>query len=348
MSVPVQNIYYLLCYAWDRLEVRDQIDVDTVAGNRTENLLAHVLSEGVGNLIRRGLDRGYVPYEEEGRRLRGKLLVSETVKRTLLPRGRVACRHDELSLDVPHNRVLRAAMRELLGLSSLDPDLRAVLHNHCMRLRDVSDVDLSPSAFRPVQLHRNVAYYSFMMNVCRLVATSFLPHPETGRGRFHPFTANPQEMGAVFESFVRRFLSREQSEFEVSSPKIPWNVECANESDTKWLPEMRTDVTLTSLSQTVIIETKYYAQPFQQHHGKTKKLISSHLYQLHTYLSQYEQTLGRNPTGVLLYAGAGDTYRLNFRIGRHRIMIRTLDLEQPWRAIHRDLLSIGSECEGAA
>ena len=111
MTIPVRNVYYLLCYAWDAIEAQSQIDVAAIAGNRVENLLGKVLQEGVAHLIRRGLDRGYVTEEQETRRLRGKLLLSETVGRMLLPRGRAACSVDEFNHDVPHNRVIKAAMR---------------------------------------------------------------------------------------------------------------------------------------------------------------------------------------------------------------------------------------------
>src|SRR5262249_19799330 len=97
MAIPIQNICYLLCYAWDRLEARDLIQVGGVPGGRVENLLGKVLEAGVAHLIRRGLDRGYVESEEEGRRLCGKLLLSHTLGRCLLPAGRVACAVDELS-----------------------------------------------------------------------------------------------------------------------------------------------------------------------------------------------------------------------------------------------------------
>ena len=60
MAIPIQNIYYLLCYAWDRLEARDLIDVSSLAGSRTENLFAKVLAEGTSHLFLRGLDRGYI------------------------------------------------------------------------------------------------------------------------------------------------------------------------------------------------------------------------------------------------------------------------------------------------
>jgi 5-methylcytosine-specific restriction enzyme subunit McrC len=222
MAVPIQNIYYLLCYAWNFLEARDLVDVNAVPGNRVENLLGKVLQDGVGHLIRRGLDRGYIDFDAEDRRLRGKLLLSETVGRVLLSRGRVACRMDELSYDVPHNRVIKAAMQALIGVPELNADIRTALRGHCRRLHLVTDVELSPAAFRPIQLHRNIARYRFLVNVAHLVARSFFPDEKTGRRRFHPFTASQQEMGLLFQAFVRNFLKREQDLFKVSAPKLPF------------------------------------------------------------------------------------------------------------------------------
>lgn len=344
MPVSVQNIYYLLCYAWDRLEARSLVDVGATVGNRVENLLGQVLRDGVAHLIRRGLDRGYIAVDEDGRRLRGKLLLSDSLQRMLPPRGRVACRVDDLSLDVPHNRVIKAAMSALIGLPGLDEGLRVGLRGHCRRMHDVADVELSPAEFRRVQLHRNVARYAFLLNVCHLVARSFLPEESRGPKRFHPFTANEQEMGLLFEAFVRNFLRREQDAFHVTAAKVPWDVEPIGAADVAWLPEMRTDVMLTSPSRRVTIETKYYAVPYQSHHG-SKKLISSHLYQLLTYLSQLRATAGPQPVGVLLYAGAGDEQRLDYRIGGHTVLVRGLDLGLDWQDIRRDLLSLVQELD---
>ncbi len=81
--------------------------------------------------------------------------------------------------------------------------IRTALRDHCRRLRTVTDVELSPSAFRHVQLHRNVARYAFLINVADLIARSFFPDEKTGQRRFHPFTAREQEMGLLFQAFVR-------------------------------------------------------------------------------------------------------------------------------------------------
>jgi 5-methylcytosine-specific restriction enzyme subunit McrC len=316
--------------------------VNAIPGNRVENLLAQVLCDGVAHLIRRGLDRGYVAVEEDGRRLRGKLMLSETVQRTLLPRGRVACQADDLSYDVAHNRVIKAAMSALMSVPTLDGGLRTRLRDHCQRMQSVADIRLSPSAFRNIQLHRNVARYAFLINICQLVARSFLPDEKTGRSRFHPFTANEQQMGLLFEEFVRNFLRREQDVFHVAGAKVPWNVEPLGSSDPGWLPEMRVDVMLTNPARRVAIEAKYYATPYQSRFGN-KKLISSHLYQLLTYISQLRATSGPEPMGVLLYAAVGEDQHLDYRLGQHTVLVRSLNLNLHWAEIRGKLLTLASE-----
>ena len=346
MAVPIQNVYYLLCYAWDRLDALDSVDVGALSGDRIENLLGKVLHDGASHLMRRGLDRGYLSVEQEARQLRGKVLLVETAQRLLLQQGRVACRTDELSHDVPHNRVLKAAMRELARLPGIDPELALDIKDLCRRLHDVSDVELGPAAFRDVQLSQNLMRYAFLVEVAKLVAGCLLPE-HGGQGRvFRSFTSSDQRMGALFEAFVRNFLIREQRQFIVSRPKVPWAVAAAASSDPRWLPEMQTDISLSRQAQTIIVETKCYANSLQQRNEGAPKLISEHLYQLLTYLTHHALTTGTAPFGVLLYAGLGTGEPLHYELGGHRVLVRSLDLNQPWELIRRDLLVLVSELGG--
>jgi 5-methylcytosine-specific restriction enzyme subunit McrC len=344
MAITVQNIYYLLCYAWDRLEERNLVAVRSVPGGRVENLLGVALRDAVGRLIRRGLDRDYRAFEEDTRRPRGKILMSQTARRMLLPRGRVACQVDELTHDTPHNRVIKAAIAALVELPTLDHRLRNALLDHRRRLHQVADVNLMPSAFRHLQHHRNVASYGFVVNLCRLVAASFLPEPGSGGRRFHPFTADEREMGHLFQAFVRNFLRREQEVFEVSAPKVLWNVSPGPSS--AWLPEMQTDVVLRNAASRIVIEAKYYATPYQSRFG-SRKLISAHLYQVLTYLSQMAGTPGPEPIGVLLYAGRLEEERLSYRVGGRTLLVRSIDLSREWPEVHRQVLALAEELEAA-
>jgi 5-methylcytosine-specific restriction enzyme subunit McrC len=104
--IPIRNLYYLLCYAWDVLEERDDMLVSEPEGLSHVELLAKVLSIAVQRLWRRGLDRGYRELAEDVRSPRGRLDVPRMIACQLEPLGRAACTFDELGHDVLHNQIL--------------------------------------------------------------------------------------------------------------------------------------------------------------------------------------------------------------------------------------------------
>jgi 5-methylcytosine-specific restriction endonuclease McrBC regulatory subunit McrC len=84
-EIPIANIYYLLCYAWDVLDEKDTLlDVSMLDSTPLLDLFARVLVNGSRRLLQRGLDRGYQTREDELPGLRGKLSVTQTLRRQLL------------------------------------------------------------------------------------------------------------------------------------------------------------------------------------------------------------------------------------------------------------------------
>ena len=80
MEIPVQNIYFLLCYAWDKLEEQELVDVDPIGITELVDLLARVLINGTNHLIKRGFDRNYVAHDEWTGRLRGRIRFNAVAK----------------------------------------------------------------------------------------------------------------------------------------------------------------------------------------------------------------------------------------------------------------------------
>ena len=109
----------MLCYAWGRVQEHETARLSALAGLSTvHDLLGKVLAGGVHQLVRRGIDRGYLERREDLAGIRGKLAISETVKRALRARGRAACDFEELSADFLPNRILRASLHSLLRQGS--------------------------------------------------------------------------------------------------------------------------------------------------------------------------------------------------------------------------------------
>src|SRR5262245_55495172 len=121
MDIPIQNIYFLLCYAWDKLEERDVVDVDSVGVTELVDLFARVLINGTNHLLKRGFDRSYVAHAEWTGRLRGKIKF-EAAAKTGAIRATLPCEFDELSYDVLHNQLLKATLHTLMRAAALSRD----------------------------------------------------------------------------------------------------------------------------------------------------------------------------------------------------------------------------------
>jgi len=339
MSIPIRNVYYLLCYAWDALQEGEQVDVDLDGSGPAVNLLGRVLEAGVTHLLKRGLGREYLVQEATVAGIRGKLQFGVTLKRNLLAEGRTVCAFDELHHDVLANQILKATLRRLLPAPDLDPALHDRLLGLHRRLHDISEIALTSRSFRTVQPHRNARVYLFLMSLCRLVYDNLLVDQETGQARFRDFVRDERQMAALFEQFVFNFYRQEQSAYTVRRPHLQWQAE-ATEEDRKYLPIMRTDVVLRSALDTIVLDTKFYRQSFvTSRTGAQPKVHSSHLYQMLAYLKNYEPEVGV-AAGILLYPTIDEDFCYQYRILGHPVRVCSVNLMQPWTVIHGQLLEL--------
>ena len=226
MKIPAENLYYVLCYAWERLDrlVAVPDDVRTSVFDLPQNLLARLLHDSFSQVLRRGLDRSYREWAEDTRRPRGKLDLPSTARRALRVRGQVRVRFEELSRDVLHNRIVKTTMLRLAAVEELSTDLKGKLTRLVQRITDVGEVELREDLFRRVQIHRNNADYGFMLDLCRMIARHVSPDARAGSVRFRDFTTDEWEMGRLFEDFVRGFLRTEHPRLGVRSghKSIKW------------------------------------------------------------------------------------------------------------------------------
>ncbi|MBO1081723.1 5-methylcytosine-specific restriction endonuclease system specificity protein McrC [Roseomonas haemaphysalidis] len=343
--IPIQNLYYLFLYAWDRFPEGQAIEVAATDSPDLVDLFAKVLSNGVRRLLRRGLDRHYLELEEETASPRGRFLLSETFKRSTLIRGRAVCAFDELSADIPHNQVLKATLRTLAAREGLDPKQAQALRTLHRQMAGVSDRPLTRALFQRVQLGRNNRHYDLLLRICSLILDSLLPGEGAGRTRFADILEDEAKMSTVFEAFVRNFYRSEQTAFQVGADHLTWDANSEDPNHARFLPAMRTDVTLRSPERTIVLDAKFYKTTLAQYRGGTDKVRSGHLYQLLTYLRHIHPRgqPAEQVEGILLYPRTStQDLRLDYRIAGHRVRIHTLALDRPWQEIEQCLLNMVS------
>lgn len=346
MKIPTHTLYYVLCYAWERLDrarAAPRDVVDTLGDDLPQNLLARLLCDSFARVRRRGLDRGYLEHSEQTRRPRGKIDLAATVQRALRARARVAVRYEDLTANVLQNRLVKTTMLRLAALpkGELDKGLRSKLARSARLMPDVAEVELRDDLFRRVRIHRNNADYGFLLSVCRLLSGRLFPEAELGVVRFREFDADDPEMGRLFEAFVRGFLRLERPELRVAGERpISWN---AVGGEGPQVPGMRADLFVPARGgRSVIVESKCEKDPFDRG-GAT--LRSRHLYQLWAYLTNYARTRSeeRRPLGALLYATVNSSFSYEYELPGYPLRVRSLDLGKAWPDLRQDLLDFADD-----
>lgn len=342
-TIPITNLYYLLAYAWDHnLSDAELVSVEADSCPDLNNLFAKILANATHHLVRRGLDRSYVPFEEETPRIRGRIDFSASEKIQSRMRGKLVCVYDELSPDVLHNQIVKATLRLLRNDQRVHRDSRKRLAQSMETFHEVKDLRVTPRDFHRVQLHRNNRAYRFILHLCELIHASLLPDKsEDGTRRFRDFTRDEKVMAKIFENFVRNFANRHLSEAKVSAMHIDWCASDHAEGSFGMLPRMITDVTVAWPDRKLILDCKYYQEALVSRYDALR-FRSGNLYQLNAYLTNRAVMAGwENVEGMLLYPSNGYDFDHIFTLhGRHRIRVSTIDLQQTWPNIEINLLEL--------
>jgi 5-methylcytosine-specific restriction enzyme subunit McrC len=346
--IPVRNIYYLLCYAWDQWDEGPPVVVDEVDGASVLELLALVLARGTSRLLKQGLHREYRSRALELAGVRGKLLLAPTLGRGLLERGRTISEVDELSVDTPANRIIRGTLETLVR----DPSLAREVHLEVRAVRDrfpstVPVMPLRAAQIRRIPVHRNNRSYGLLLQICRLIQQNLLVSPD-GRGEtFQDFRKDSAQMWRIFELFLERFLAREFPGLKVAGGKeIAWHGVRGTEAHMQRLPRMKTDIVVASSERILILDAKFYKDAFSGRFGK-KGVRSSHLYQLLTYLGnraaadrEERARLGRAPRavdGVLVYPVVNEAFDLRYAFPGHGVRVCSVDLSVEWPRVREEV-----------
>ncbi|MDQ8192522.1 5-methylcytosine restriction system specificity protein McrC [Roseibacillus persicicus] len=337
-EIPIQNLYFLLCYAWDRLPEAKEVDIAANDCHSLTELLAKLLANGTQRLIKRGLDRDYLPHREDTAVPRGRMDLTASFPLLAARKQRLVCEFDEFTHNTLPNRILKTTLASLHHVDGLGENTNILLLQQNELLRRIPPIRLTSRLFQRVRLHRNNRDYRFLLNICQLLHDTRLPEQKDGKTRFRDFTREPRLMPALFEAFVKNFYKREQSKYQVSAIQLEWDAHCT-EGDRAILPIMRTDVSLWSPDHSIILDCKFYKEAMVGRYDP--KAHSSHLYQIYSYLRNAESRQGwEKSEGILLYPANGDSFDHLFRIANHNIRVLTVDLGKPWKDIHAELLKL--------
>lgn len=328
----------MLSYAFQILK---QEDYNRVAGERFEkvhDLFAAILAKGVSRQLKQGLYREYVPVQENLSVMRGKLNVNGTIGLKIQKKQELACEFDEFSENNLYNQILKATIDLLVRTKDVDAERKKALKKLLVFFDNVELIQPNQISWNKITYQRNNRNYELLLNICFFILNSMLQTTEDGNYRLVSFS--DEHMERLYERFILEFYKQHYPELHPSAQHIEWNLtETPEKNMIRFLPEMRTDITLQKDSKTLIIDAKYYSKVMIQNYDKVS-LRSAHLYQIFAYVKNMDTENTGCVSGLLLYAKTDEEELPDgepFIMGGNSIGVKTLDLNQEFEVIAKQL-----------
>lgn len=339
--IKIQNIYYMLTYAFQILKEQGYANCATEEFENTADLLSAILVKGVTVQIKRGLNRTYVEKTESLSCLRGKINVTESIRQQTIIKQQLVCTYDEFSPDSYMNRILKTTM-ELLLRYDITKIRKKELRNLLLYFKDIKTLDIYNINWK-FRFHRNNQSYQMLMSVCHLILKGLLQTTADGSVKLMHFL-DEQRMCRLYEKFILEYYKKEHPEIKASASQISWQLD---DEFSSMLPIMQTDIMLSKENTTLIIDAKYYTHTTQTQYS-SNTLHSGNLYQIFTYVKNKDAEYGEVPhtvSGMLVYAKTDEVIQPNqiYHMSGNKISVRTLDLNQPFKEIANQLDNIVKE-----
>ena len=344
--IRIQNIYYMLAYAFQVLNEQGYKNIATEEFDNTAELCAAILARGISTQVKRGLGKEYIPQTEALSSLRGKLDISESIKTQTFLKKQMICSYDDFSVNSVMNRIIKSTVLILLK-GDISKSRKKELRKLMVFFEDVDVIDLYSVNWN-MQYNRNNQTYRMLISICYLVFKGLLQTQSDGTTKLMDFL-DEQRMYRLYEKFILEYYRKEYPELTANASQIPWQLD---DDFGDMLPVMQTDIMLTKEEKTLIIDAKYYAHTTQRQYDKNT-LHSGNLYQIFTYVKNKEAELADQPhkvAGMLLYARTDEEIypEKEYRMSGNQIGVRTLNLDGDFDMIKNQLNEIAEKFFGEA
>ncbi len=336
-KIPIKNIYHMLSYAWDSLDIDKKIDLGSEDFENIYNLLAKIYIRGLNVIIKRGLYKDYLERQEELAVLRGKINIKDSINELSFLKNKMICNYDELTLDNELNSIVKATIALLMKNEQLNKNYKQNLKTYQFYFRNIKDIDLTRDRFNRIRYSRNNIHYKMLIDISRLIYEELLVIEKDGSIKFLDFIRD-RKLAKLYEKFVLNFYKKKLfKNYKVHSPIINWDVISFSNQDEKYLPHMETDIVIEDKDKNIqiIIDTKFYSKTLSKESGK---INSSNLYQIYSYVKN--SNFNGEVRGMLLYPKIDEDIDVSYKISGKKISVKTVDLNDEWEKIEERLLSI--------
>lgn len=337
-NIPIHNIYYMLAYAFRDFRFDMFEDICGENFEDTHNLFAEILIRCVSSQLKQGLYKTYVSQEGALPVMRGRIDMLKTRALQQSNPYRAFCNYDELSVNNPYNQVVKTTLQYLAKCSDVDEKRKQTIRQLIRFFTLIDPIDMDSVRIEQFRFDRNNQNYQFLAYICLFIFKELLMTTEEGIYKLKSLSDDKIER--LFEKFVLEYFRRHHPEAKPRAAQIKWNT--IEEPSNSILPIMQTDIMLSVGDRTLIIDTKYYNHALQRNFDK-EKIHSGNLYQIYSYVNNYDVCHTGKVDGMLLYAKTLDDPFIDdkktLRDG-NVIYFKTLDLNRDFKEIANQLESI--------
>ena len=338
-GILIRNIYYMLTYAFQELRNNNYEEIAGEYFDEIYDLFAEILAKGISFQLKKGLYKQYVDVTDSLLTVRGKINMNKTILNRMRVNQRIVCDHDELSVNNLFNQILKTTLVLLLKCA----DIKATRRNHLRVLLpffcEVDEIDIHTIKWTTLCFDRNNSNYQMLLYVCYCILDGMLMTTE--KGAYKMRAISDEHMCRLYEKFVLEYYRKHHPKLNARAAQIEWNVDTSI-SSVNVLPILQTDIMLEISERTLIIDTKYYGNVWQENYDK-KTIHSNNLFQIYSYVINKDRNHEGKVDGMLLYAKTQEEVVPDDSIvtnDGNRISFRTLDLNQDFEGIKEQLNKI--------
>ena len=355
--IDVRSVWFLLLYASDLLEkITGEDREQLLRGERDNDLLdalADVLAARVDHRIRTMLALGYRRRIEPLTRVRGRIDHLGTARGHLMKSGRILCRYDEQTVDLPRYRSMLVTLRRVARRAvSADVRRRCLTTAQMLERSGVTPVDPTAAQLSTEQFGHFDAEDRTLLALSALVRDMCAPEHAPGDSELPEILRSEGALRKLFERAVRGFYHHHLGPrgYTVKSESRAWPA-TGDPAALAFLPRLNADVVVRGHGVQVVIECKF-APIFTQHESKTM-INPGHVRQLVSYASVFRGTFAGETKALLMGAlvDGSQGRDLDFTIDGIAYSVRQIDLSTSpteVRAALTEFLQLGTSAGGTA
>ena len=292
-----------------------------ILNNSLLDILAKVYSKKLLNELQKGLYREYVSKEEALSIIKGKILISKSIKENTINKNKMNCKYDEFTEDNLFNAILKRAINVIL-FSIKNDDVKKELNIINNIFNDVSDIYISNNIILNYKLNRMNNRFLECFTLAKLILLNSSMDKSLGKENGFSILF---EMNYLYEEYIGVLLKEVFNDTNISintqekSRYLLWNT-LKERNEIALKPDI---VIYKDNKPKVIIDTKWKRSSIDNRETYSQ----SDIYQMYAYITTYTEC----EECILLYPKeeniSHSEWKLNQNIGDKRISISEISLE---------------------